>query len=231
MPVQSHPPFPRPGCSPTATGTNKHTPAIRYQRRTSARKHVDRHTLTCMCTPHADVHAWGEPAPLPAGTRRTPVAASNRAAIAAGAGSSGGDAPSPAACRKVNADNSKTTEVTSPESARETGLSAALRSICCRSSAPRARAGRSQQQSTTRTHPASSSLPSLQRRRRSLPPQPRFTQKASNICVAGAAETQVGADPQMKSKGKIKPCQRATFFSLFLQPWEKSIRCSESNSA
>lgn len=138
-----------------------------------------------------------------------------------------GDAPSPAACWKVNADNNKTTEITSPESARETGLRAAPRSICCCRSAPRAKA--SSKAPPPRTRPAFPCLFCQGAASRSL--RPHFTQKASNICIAGAAETQVRADPQTNGKGKIKPCQRVTFFFLFLQPWEKSIRCSESNSA
>lgn len=48
---------PRPGCS----GSNKHAPAIPC-----------RHARTRMCAPHTCVHAWREPAPLPAGTRWTP---------------------------------------------------------------------------------------------------------------------------------------------------------------
>lgn len=154
-----------------------------------------------MCTAHTHTQKWHC---CPQG-RASPIPASSQGPLSL---------PS-----RVNTDNSKTTKITSPESTQN------------------------QEQRHVLLAAASLNLPDWPRSCTcpwppsqghcwSLSPSLTSHKKhPTNVCVAGAAGTRVGADTQTKSKGKIQPRQHTTFSLLFLQPWEKSIRCSESNSA
>lgn len=140
-----------------------------------------------MCTAQGHGHTRTGAAPLPTGTHQTRHCQQPGVTIS----------PPSSACRKVNADRNKTTKITSPECARNGSKNGVT--FCLLPLEPAlAKPGHG-------AAPAATWPPLLATLARTLLvtlPQPHFTLKAPNIRVAGAAETQVGADTQTKSKGK-----------------------------
>lgn len=194
---------------------HRHMPATHYQGKGSSWQPADVPMPTWMCTACTQTR-----------TERSGTAAHRDVPDP----SQPGARSLPSTCRKVNTDKNKTIKITSPESTQNGSknsvtfcllllrlLSPCWSSLATELAAPLA------------TWPLS--LVTLTRTLWSLSPSLTSHKKHRTFCVAGAAETQVGTDTQTKSKGKIQPRQHTTFSLLFLQPWEKSIRCSESNSA